>query len=162
MKNQKLLAISDVADLMGVHITTVRRLANEGVLPSTRTPGGHRRFDLTDVSRFIPQRRAHMAIYAQYGDQEEIHSIAKFLEELGMTPRMSIEERGADMTRPLYSRPGFQRLAQYAGEGKIQGFVTPRTAYVGGWDQVGILSMLSKLGLPCFIIKNQALEKFPP
>jgi excisionase family DNA binding protein len=41
-----------------VHPSTVRRLADEGVLPATRlTPRSPRRFDRTDVQRLIEQAR---------------------------------------------------------------------------------------------------------
>jgi excisionase family DNA binding protein len=47
-----LLASSDVAERLGVSVATVKRWANEGVLPFVRTVGRHRRFALEDVERF--------------------------------------------------------------------------------------------------------------
>lgn len=37
------LTLNEAADLMGVHYTTIRRWANQGLIVYTRTPGGHRR-----------------------------------------------------------------------------------------------------------------------
>lgn len=156
-----MLTIGEVAELMGVHVTTVRRLADEGELKHARTPGGHRRFALRDVAPFIPKDMIHMAIYVQYGQQEEIHRIATLLEDIGRVPKMSIEERSSDLTRPLYSRPGIVRMAEYAGKGFIQGFVTPDKAFVGGWDQVQILMLMNKLGLKCFIANDDEIQSFP-
>jgi anti-sigma regulatory factor (Ser/Thr protein kinase)/predicted DNA-binding transcriptional regulator AlpA len=45
----RLMRIGDVADLMGLSVSRVRQLANEGAIPSRRTEGGHRVFDLGDV-----------------------------------------------------------------------------------------------------------------
>jgi MerR family transcriptional regulator, light-induced transcriptional regulator len=48
----KLLSSKDVADLMGVTDTTVKRWSDEGRLPCRRTAGGHRRFRRADVEMF--------------------------------------------------------------------------------------------------------------
>lgn len=51
------LSIREASRLLGVHIATARTWANSGVLPSYRTPGGHRRFALTDLRKFLEQRQ---------------------------------------------------------------------------------------------------------
>lgn len=155
------LSIGEVAELMGVHVTTVRRIADSGDLKYVRTPGGHRRFAMSDVAPFIPEAMKHMAIYVQYGQQDAIHRIAGLLEKTGRTPKMSIEERSADLTRPLYGRPGIIRMAEYAGKGLIQGFATPDESLVGGWDQYQVLVLMDKLGLSCFIAEEKDIRKFP-
>lgn len=43
------LSTGDVSRIFGVRTQTVCRWADEGCLPSVRTPGGHRRFRRTDV-----------------------------------------------------------------------------------------------------------------
>jgi excisionase family DNA binding protein len=43
------LTTGKAAKLVGVHEDTIVRWANEGRLPSWRTPGGHRRFRRSDV-----------------------------------------------------------------------------------------------------------------
>lgn len=164
MKRERapVVSIGEAAEIIGVHVTTLRRMADEGVIESTRTPGGHRRFRLSEIARFVPDRAMQMAVYVQYGQQGEIHRIVELLEELGHTPKMSIEERSADMTRPLYRRPGIIRMCEYAGRGFIQGFVAPEKSHVGGWDQVGVLGIMNKLGLKCFIAREESIEMFPP
>jgi len=48
-----LVGTDDVARMAGVGPTAVKRWADEGLLPCTRTPGGHRRFARADVERFL-------------------------------------------------------------------------------------------------------------
>lgn len=45
--------IGQAADLLGVSIDTVRRWADSGRLPSSRTDGGHRVVDGADLARFV-------------------------------------------------------------------------------------------------------------
>lgn len=53
------LNLTDAARKLGVHATTLRRWADEGAIPVMLTPGGHRRFALTDLEEFLrTQRRA--------------------------------------------------------------------------------------------------------
>lgn len=48
-RNALLLTSSKVADLLGVHPSTVKRWCDEGTLPARRTEGGHRRINLNDA-----------------------------------------------------------------------------------------------------------------
>ena len=52
------LTLSEAAKLLNVHPTTLRRWANNGDIPAMVTPGGHRRFALTDLARFARERSA--------------------------------------------------------------------------------------------------------
>lgn len=49
------LSIGNAARRIGVSVKTMRRYAENGRVKSTRTPGGHYRFDPADVDRFSPQ-----------------------------------------------------------------------------------------------------------
>ena len=53
MPASDLLSVSAVADLLGVHVDTVRRWTGEGKLPEVRTPGGHRRIPREAVDRLL-------------------------------------------------------------------------------------------------------------
>lgn len=48
-----LLTPAEVAALFRVDPKTVTRWATSGRLPSIRTPGGHRRFYLSDIRRLL-------------------------------------------------------------------------------------------------------------
>jgi molybdopterin-binding protein len=46
---------SQAAELLGVSVDTVRRWADEGRLQTTKTEGGHRHIDGTDLARFLTE-----------------------------------------------------------------------------------------------------------
>jgi len=46
------LSLSQAAELLGVHPSTVRSWADQGSLPAQRTQGGHRRFRRADVEQW--------------------------------------------------------------------------------------------------------------
>lgn len=50
------LTLKDAADVLGIHYTTLRTWADNGDIPVFRTPGGHRRFQLGDLRRFLESR----------------------------------------------------------------------------------------------------------
>ena len=51
-----LLSVSEAAERLGVHVSTVRRWTDDGTLPEVRTPGGHRRFPVEAVERLRRER----------------------------------------------------------------------------------------------------------
>ncbi len=51
------LSLSDVAKMLGVHPSTVRAWADQGVLPVYRTDGGHRRFLQDEVDLWVQTSR---------------------------------------------------------------------------------------------------------
>lgn len=52
-QDDPILEPGDVARMLGVNPRTVKRWADDGRLPSFRTPGGHRRFYLSDVKEAV-------------------------------------------------------------------------------------------------------------
>lgn len=53
------LSLSEVAELLGVHPSTVRNWADQSVLPVHRTQGGHRRFQRAEIELWIQSQRAN-------------------------------------------------------------------------------------------------------
>ena len=47
------LNLSEAADFLGVHFTTLRRWADAGQVPCIRTPGGRRRFSRSELTAFL-------------------------------------------------------------------------------------------------------------
>jgi excisionase family DNA binding protein len=62
------VGLSEAAALAGVSLSTVRRWADEGRLPSFRTPGGHRRFRVVDIERALMPAPAGTAAVEVLGD----------------------------------------------------------------------------------------------
>ena len=52
------LRVGDLAEQVGMHINTLRRLANTGLIPSERTAGGQRLFDVQAVKNALEVRAA--------------------------------------------------------------------------------------------------------
>ena len=57
--SEKWLSLSQAAEVLGVHPSTVRSWADQGSLPAQRTQGGHRRFRRTDVEQWQLLRNEH-------------------------------------------------------------------------------------------------------
>lgn len=56
--NGEWLSLSEVAEVLGVHPSTVRNWADQGKLPVHRTQGGHRRFRRGEVELWTQSQRA--------------------------------------------------------------------------------------------------------
>lgn len=59
------LTASEAAALIGVSVATVRGWADTGQLPSHRTVGGHRRFDLDELREWLARRGAPTPVRAR-------------------------------------------------------------------------------------------------
>lgn len=57
MTDTEIIGAAATAEMYGVSADTVARWADEGVIPSFRTPGGHRRFRRSDIEADIESRR---------------------------------------------------------------------------------------------------------
>lgn len=54
--DEEWLLLSEAAQQLNVHPTTLRRWADAGEIPVMLTPGGHRRFSLSELKQFADQR----------------------------------------------------------------------------------------------------------
>src|SRR2546428_6606477 len=59
--NTDVLSTRQVATLLGVGEATVKRWADAGEIDCFRTPGGHRKFRLRDVTAFVHKRHYEVA-----------------------------------------------------------------------------------------------------
>jgi len=99
------LTLREASDLLGVHYTTLRSWADRGLIPVFRTPGGHRRFRLSDVRRFLAARIQQHTPVAINGVMQQ--ALLRVRSELERTPvetvawraHLSEEERQANRER---------------------------------------------------------------
>jgi len=56
-ETEQWVTLSEAASLLGIHGTTLRRWADNGQVPFMLTPGGHRRFAMSDLNQFAASRR---------------------------------------------------------------------------------------------------------
>lgn len=59
---QQWLTLKDASEFLGVHFTTLRAWADSGEIRVFRTPGGHRRFSLADLRRFLEERAGQAVV----------------------------------------------------------------------------------------------------
>lgn len=56
--NGAVLSIGDVALILRISEGSVRRLENRGFLRASRTPGGHRRYEVSEIARLIEKQNS--------------------------------------------------------------------------------------------------------
>lgn len=110
---EELVALSTAAEALGVSPSTVRRLADQGVLPGTRTEGGHRRFRRTDVQRVARERTSTPILKPWQLPDEPLETAAMILDHEGA----ALVERTA---RGIYDphRPGWFAEPQGRARGR--------------------------------------------
>ncbi len=97
------LTLREASDLLGVHYTTLRTWADKGLIPVFRTPGGHRRFRLQDIRRFLAARIEQHTPVAINGVVQD--ALARVRSELQQTPveaagwRAHLSEEEREVTR---------------------------------------------------------------
>jgi excisionase family DNA binding protein len=79
------LTLKDASEFLGVHFTTLRNWADNGEIQVFRTPGGHRRFSLADLRRFLDERVGRLS----GGDTENVVTavIQHVHQEMARLPR---------------------------------------------------------------------------
>ncbi len=74
-KTKNWLTLSDVAEMLGVHPSTVRAWADQGVLPVYRTQGGHRRFLLNEIDLWVQTSRQKKEVEPERALQDVLKRI---------------------------------------------------------------------------------------
>lgn len=96
------LTLKEASEFLGVHFTTLRLWADQGQVRVFRTPGGHRRFSLDDLRRFLDERVGH-----QPGPSE-----AAVMETALVRVRQELERAGPSTMAWRDSYPGGQHDEQ--------------------------------------------------
>lgn len=159
--SDELLPLSAVAEALGVSPSTVRRLADQGALPGTRTEGGHRRFRRSDVERLARERRRMPALRPWELPAHALPASAELVEQDGR----ALAERAA---RALYdpqhpgwfaapqgiarSRTWLAALAAALAAGSAREALAATAAYadaatLGGASAAEVVRFLGQFGL---------------
>jgi len=67
--------------MLSVNESTIKRWIDRGLLPASRTPGGHRRVSTDDLEQFLkkqPKARKHSYTLARLGKQSETHDWKRY------------------------------------------------------------------------------------
>lgn len=100
------LTLGKASQLLGVHPTTLRGWVDEGLIDAFLTPGGHRRFQLSELRLFLHRRR---------GDTEE-RALAVAPDRALQQVRQQLGEQPA-ATQSWYQRMSDEQRAQHRQTG---------------------------------------------
>jgi excisionase family DNA binding protein len=127
------VSLGEAAGLLGVHPTTLRTWADQGEIPSQRTPGGHRRFQRQVIDQWMQTRiqpgdatasEAQLMLQSALGSEEarQTHrELGRSLLEL-LTKYLAETDNKAALLREV------QRLGgQYAQHTRTQGLTLGET-----------------------------------
>jgi excisionase family DNA binding protein len=108
------LSLSEIAEELGVHPSTVRNWTNQGQIPFHRTQGGHRRFKRNEVSLWLNSQQADVSSEANLVVQDALRRT-----------RVSISE-GSLEAESWYQKLDKQARDKYRQSGRhlMQGLVT--------------------------------------
>ena len=115
------LSISEAAYLLGVSTDTLRRWEKEGKITSSRTEGGHRRYDLTDILK--DKEDAGLTIlYARVSTRPQLKDLDRqiavletYAEIKGWKNCQTIKDIGSGVN---YKKKGLNKLLSILAEGK--------------------------------------------
>jgi len=129
------LSLSDAAQLLGVHPSTVRLWSDKGVLPVHRTQGGHRRYRRSEVTLWAEsnKRSRENVVQPESMIQEVVKSIRMQISE-GRLEAEGWYQKLDDAARAQYrlsARSLFQGLMTYIA---TNGEVASSEGYAIGYD----------------------------
>ena len=143
MASSDLLSVRQAADLLGVHIDTIRRWTDEGRLPQTRTPGGHRRIprDAAEAMRETVSRGAAKQPLAGGLPETDNPADKAWAQHAVVHTRYELTSRASDWREALtpedrqQSRENGRRLM-----GLLLQYVAGSTTEDALWPEVGRLT----------------------
>jgi excisionase family DNA binding protein len=108
------LSLSDAAEMLGVHPSTVRLWSDKGILPVHRTQGGHRRY-----------RRSEVILWSQTSNKSREIEPESMMQEVVKNVRMQISE-GRLQAESWYKKLDDDARAQYrmSARSLFQGLMT--------------------------------------
>ena len=115
------LSLSDAAEVLGVHPSTVRLWSDKGVLPVHKTQGGHRRYKRSEISLWAESSQKSREIEPENMMQEVIRNVRLQISEGSLQAESWYQKLDEDARAQyrLSARSLFHGLMQYlvvAGE----------------------------------------------
>ena len=84
-EKQEWMRLSDAANFLGVHFTTLRRWSDAGEIPYFRTPGGRRRYKISDLTLFLNHSQEGEQLNLLHANSETAKpEIIREIKQLGM------------------------------------------------------------------------------
>jgi hypothetical protein len=125
--SHKMISIGDAAKKLGVSVKTVRRWADAGKLRFERSPSGHRRFYLPDITRITPrdfnQLEDRITInYARVSSNDQKEDLTRQRQVLEAFSRAkgwqfeTISDLGSGLN---YNKKGLQKLLKRIMQGDV-------------------------------------------
>ena len=142
-ETERWLTLSQAAQELGVHLTTLRRWADNGDIPVMLTPGGHRRFAASDIARFAQNHRTHPnnSLESAFADKALIQTRQEIIVQKDQTWISSFD----DAARMRYRVLGRQLLGltlQYLSD-ENGGAIVAEAAHIGRqYGEIGLQNNL--------------------
>ncbi len=110
------LSLSDAAQALGVHPSTVRLWSDKGILPVHKTQGGHRRYKRSEISLWAESSRRSREIEPESMMQEVIRNIRMHISEGSLEAESWYQKLDAEARTQyrLSARSLFHGLMNYA------------------------------------------------
>ena len=107
------LALSDIAEILGVHPGTVRNWSDRGLIPVHRTQGGHRRYLRSEIDLWMQAQRS-----------DTDRDVDLVVQNALRTTRLQISE-GRLVSEPWYQKLDEDAREQYRASGRalMQGLI---------------------------------------
>ena len=123
-----MLTIDELSIKLGVSKDTLRRWEREGKITSTRTPGGHRRYDISAIApdkanQGVQKYTVAYSRVSTYGQKQDLERQKQMLELYCSSKGynfQSIEDIGSGMN---YNKAGLKKLLELINERKIDRIV---------------------------------------
>jgi excisionase family DNA binding protein len=112
------LSLGEVAELLGVHTSTVRTWADQGQIPVHRTQGGHRRFRRAEVDLWMQSRQAEKS------PKENSTNVGRLVKDALMNTRLVVSE-GRLEKEAWYNKLDEEAREQYrrGGRSLLEGLI---------------------------------------
>ncbi len=129
----KWLSLSDAAEVLGVHPSTVRLWSDKGMLPTHKTQGGHRRYRQDEISLWAESSQRSGEIEAERMMQEVIKTVRMQISEGRLQTEAWYQKLDEDarMQYRMSARSLFQGLMTYVATG---GAEAESEAYAIGYE----------------------------